>query len=92
MLVIATKSPFTKALPPASSKVSLVLTQDAVITATSAIASTTKSAWNEYQAVYALKSDITARGLSDHISSDIQVIELSDFVKLTANHQPLVNW
>ncbi|MGB0836261.1 MAG: sulfurtransferase complex subunit TusB [Psychrobium sp.] len=88
MLVIATKSPFTKALPPASSKVSLVLTQDAVIAAISA----TKVAVNEYQSVYALASDITARGLSDHISSDIQVIELSDFVKLTANHQPLVNW
>ncbi|MCG7531782.1 sulfurtransferase complex subunit TusB [Psychrobium sp. MM17-31] len=89
MLVIATKSPFTKALPPASDKLSLVLTQDAVIAATAA---TTKSALNEYRAVYALESDITARGLSDHISSYIQVIELSDFVKLTANHQPLVNW
>lgn len=91
MLVIATQSPYSKTLPPASDKVSLILTQDAVIAATTA-QSQQSDAWQAYQTVYALKSDIIARGLSDHISSDIQVIELSDFVKLTANHQPLVNW
>ena len=86
MLIITTQSPFSKTLPPAVNTVSLVLTQDAVIAATTGHVS------SGYNNVYALHSDLDARGLMDHISEDIQVIDLSDFVKLTTQHQPLVNW
>lgn len=86
MLIIATQSPFSKALPPAQQDAALILTQDAVIAATQ------PDALASYSTVYALKSDIEARGLIDHSSSNIQVIDLAEFVKLTAKHKPLVNW
>ena len=86
MLIIATQSPFSKALPPAQKDAALILTQDAVI------AATLPDALAGYSTVYALESDIEARGLIDHSSPNIQVIDLAEFVKLTAKHKPLVNW
>ncbi|WP_435273801.1 sulfurtransferase complex subunit TusB [Psychrobium sp. nBUS_13] len=86
MLIIATQSPFSKALPPVQQGAALILTQDAVI------AVTLPDVLAGCSAVYALKSDIEARGLIDHSSPNIQVIDLAEFVKLTAKHKPLVNW
>ena len=86
MLLIATKSPFSKPLPCAATNADLILTQDAVIAATQ------HNDWQFFNAVYVLQSDVEARGLTDHIHDGISVIDITEFVKLTNNHQPIVNW
>ena len=86
MLLIANQSPYKKALPTDMTNADLMLTQDAVY------ALSLQQDWNNFNAVYALKDDVAARGLLGHINDKIQVIELSQFVKLTANHHPIVNW
>jgi len=86
MLIIATKSPFLKPLPSASTGADLLLTQDGVI------AITQENDWTVFNNVYALASDVTARGLSAHNNEKIQMIDITEFVKLTAHHQPIVNW
>jgi len=86
MLIIATKSPFLKPLPSASTGADLLLTQDGVI------AITQVNDWSLFNNVYALSSDVAARGLNAHNNERIQMIDITEFVKLTANHQPIVNW
>ena len=85
MLLIATKSPFVKQLPTAPTNSVLLLTQDSVIAVNQPFDLTV------FTHVYALQSDLEARGLMV-TNSDIEVIDIAKFVKLTENHQPIVNW
>ena len=86
MLLIATQSPFIKALPQQTNGASIILTQDAVIAATQVLAGT------DFNRVYALSDDLTARGLSALVSDGIEVIDYRQFVQLTLCHHPIVSW
>ena len=86
MLIIANQSPHQKALPTDSTNSDLILTQDGVY------ALSLNIDWSVFNTVYALKNDVAARGLLDHSNDNIQMIELSQFVKLTVNHHPILNW
>jgi len=89
MLIIATQSPFSKQLPAQKIAASLILTQDAVI----AIANQAID-FTVFDKVYALDSDIVARGLCDQATQHphIERVNLAQFVQLTANHHPIMNW
>jgi len=88
MLIIATKSPFTHSLPQAATNASLLLTQDSVIAVTTALKSSI------FFKIYALDSDLIARGLLDtaHSNPDVNVINLKQFVELTITTHPIMNW
>lgn len=88
MLIIATKSPFTKALPQSQTSASLLLTQDGVIAVTTALNAA------HFVDIYALESDLKARGLLNAAQKNTQVniIDLEQFVQLTLNHHPIMNW
>ena len=89
MLIIATKSPFTKALPEAANNASVILTQDAVIAV-----STSAVKPDHFVRIYALESDLIARGLLDKAQSNpqIHIVNLAQFVELTTTHHPIMNW
>ena len=89
MLIIATQSPFSKPLPSAPTNAALMLTQDAVIAA-----STPNGDWDNYTKVYALDSDLSARGLLERaqLHPQIELVNLAQFVQLTASHHPIMNW
>jgi len=85
MLLIASQSPFIKPLPTTPTNSDLLLTQDGVI------AITQQLDFSVFNNVYALSTDVMARGLI--INNDkIEMIDITQFVKLTENHQPIVNW
>lgn len=86
MLLIATKSPFIKALPELTNNANMLLTQDAVIAATLPLPS------GEFGKIYALDDDLSARGLTVLAENNIEVIDYQQFVKLTLDHQPIVSW
>lgn len=88
MLIIATQSPFTKQLPLTNNEHAIILTQDAVIAVTEP-----SIADNDCQ-LYALESDLAARGLLSKASSlaNINIVNLSEFVRLTTIHHPIMNW
>lgn len=86
MLFIITQSPFVKTLPPAAGKQTIVLTQDAVITATLPLVT------ESYDVIYALADDLKARGLMSNITANITVINYQQFVELTLNNHPIVTW
>ncbi|MDP2562977.1 DsrH/TusB family sulfur relay protein [Psychrobium sp. 1_MG-2023] len=86
MLLIATQSPFTKALPPSVNDVTVVLTQDSVI------AATLPDSLAQFNEVFVLESDLHARGLQVLNSQAFKLIDLEKFVELTALHHPIVNW
>lgn len=88
MLIVATQSPFIKPLPQANTKASLLLTQDAVIASTLTLAS------EHFSHIYALDNDLIARGLLEKAKNNqnIEIINLSDFVQLTINNHPMMNW
>ena len=41
---------------------------------------------------YALTSDLTARGLSERLASDITAIDDAQWVALTEAHSPIISW
>jgi len=88
MLIIATQSPFINALPLTTTNASLVLTQDSVIGVTTAIDS------QHFINVFALESDLIARGLllTAQNNADITIIDLAQFVQLTVSSHPIMNW
>ena len=85
MLLIASQSPFVKALPTTLTNSDLLLTQDGVI------AITQQLDFSVFNNVYALSTDVQARGLTTN-NDNIEMIDMAQFVKLTENHQPIVNW
>ena len=85
MLLIASQSPFVKALPTTPTNSDLLLTQDGVI------AITQQLDFSVFNNVYALSNDVQARGLTTK-NHNIEMIDMAQFVKLTENHQPIVNW
>ena len=86
MLLIATQSPFVKALPRQTNGATIILTQDAVFAVTQPLTNP------DFGKVYALKDDITARGLAKLVSDNIEVIDYQQFVQLTLSHHPIVSW
>ena len=42
--------------------------------------------------VYALESDVNARGLNEHIGAHIQLISYDEFVGLCCAHNPIQSW
>ncbi|NRA84617.1 MAG: sulfurtransferase complex subunit TusB [Gammaproteobacteria bacterium] len=86
MLLIATKSPFAKALPLPNKQSTLLLTQDAVLATN--IAQLTLG----FGQVYALADDVSARGLTADVALHIELIDYHKFVQLTLKHQPIVSW
>jgi len=85
MLLIASQSPFVKPLPTKPTNSDLLLTQGGVI------AITQQLDFSVFNNVYALSSDVMARGLTTN-NDKIEMIDIAQFVKLTENHQPIVNW
>ncbi len=86
MLLIATQSPFVKALPLHTNGASIILTQDAVIAVSQGLSNA------DFDKVYALSDDITARGLNELVGDNIEVIDYQQFVQLTLSHHPIVSW
>ncbi len=88
MLIIATKSPFIKALPQSDTGATLLLSQDSVIAVTATLQA------EHFVKVYALESDLAARGLTKTAQQNpmIEIINLQQFVQLTINHHPIMNW
>ena len=86
MLLIATQSPFVKALPQQTNGASIILTQDAVLAATVALSGT------DFNKIYALSDDLVARGLSALVGDNIEVVDYQQFVQLTLDHHPIVSW
>jgi tRNA 2-thiouridine synthesizing protein B len=69
---------------------------DAIILIESAVYTACESGQNtlgEAQVpVYALKTDIQARGVLDKIHHQIEIIDDAEFVTLCCNHQKSVSW
>jgi|GEM_PF-1829028 len=88
MLIIASQSPFSNPLPNTETNAALVLTQDSVIAVTTSIES------HHFVKVYALESDLIARGLLQIAQQHptISIISLAQFVELTVDSHPLMNW
>ena len=88
MLIIANTSPFVKTLPSEQTNAAIILCQDGVI------AATLSRSWLQFNAVYALESDLIARGLlaAAKENDKLSIINLSQFVELTTSHSPIVNW
>ncbi len=42
--------------------------------------------------VYALREDVLARGLTDRLPADVDVVGYDEFVQLACDHQPIVSW
>ncbi len=42
--------------------------------------------------VYALREDVLARGLTERLAPDIEVVGYDEFVQLACDHQPIVSW
>lgn len=76
---------------------SILLVEDAVYYATPSTYLQLKSA-PEFKnslitpTIYALKDDIVARGISNHIHSDIKQVTYEGFVELTASHDKSSSW
>lgn len=91
MLHIINQSPFNSSalqncIRVAQAKDVILLIEDAVFAAIDFPAQK-----NELT-IYALESDIQARGLSEKISPSIQLIDYSGFVDLTIQHTPIQTW
>ncbi|WP_192456590.1 sulfurtransferase complex subunit TusB [Musicola keenii] len=69
----------------------LLLLQDGVIAALGA-ASVLSRLQQSGARVYALQSDIDARGLGNQISTEIQLIDYTEFVQLTVKHARQLAW
>ena len=93
------KSPFEKnslrsCIEHALEASAVLLIEDGVYGAikNTAIAETVKKAM-ENIAVYALKSDIDARGINqDHLIDKIELVDYSGFVKLATEHDKVQSW
>ena len=93
------KSPFEKnslrsCIEHALQGSAVLLIEDGVYGAinNTAIAETVKKAM-ENIAVYALKSDIDARGINqDHLIDKIELVDYSGFVKLATEHDKVQSW
>ena len=48
--------------------------------------------WPEQVQVYALESDLSARGLAGRIQPGIKVLSMSSLVSLCCNHDRVINW
>lgn len=44
------------------------------------------------RALYALEPDVTARGLSARLASQVETVDDDGFVRLVERHQPVVSW
>lgn len=42
--------------------------------------------------LFALKEDVTARGLQNKISANVELISIRKFVQLCCDHDKVVNW
>src|SRR5579872_3049093 len=43
-------------------------------------------------AIYALRSDLIARGILDKVLPEVQIIDYEDFVDLAVHHHPTQSW
>lgn len=66
----------------------ILLIEDGVI---AAAVSTIKFEFSKF-GLYALKSDVIARGLLNQMQPEILVIGYEDFVDLTIKHHPICTW
>lgn len=92
MLHIVNQSPFTSnslesCLRVAQSNDVILLIEDAVL----AVGWAELAKPNKFT-IYALKSDIEARGLSDKVIAKIKLIDYAEFVELTVQHHPIQTW
>lgn len=70
----------------------LVLIEDGVYNATSAIHPELKAQLDKQVKIFARKVDVQARGLTESVLPDIQLIDDAAWVELCATYQPLVSW
>jgi len=98
MLHIINKSPFTttaltSCLDVAQSNDVIVLIEDAVVAAriNTAITAEIMSALKT-KTIYALKTDLEARGLNEQLIIEIKLIDYREFVELTVQHHPIQSW
>ncbi|MEI8594584.1 sulfurtransferase complex subunit TusB [Photobacterium sp. Hal280] len=68
----------------------IVLLQDGVVAATSP--GQLESALKQAAAVYALETDLQARGLTGRVAAEVEVIDHNMLVTLTVRHPNCMKW
>ena len=74
-----------------SSKDTILLIEDGVYSALEAHSKLFQHLSNDIK-VLALEADVSARGLIGKLSSNIQVVSDSEFVKLSCNNDKVISW
>ena len=69
----------------------VLLIEDGVYAVDNATTSPTASSATSSPAMYALREDVLARGLTGR-ATEVELIGYDDFVRLTCDHQPIVSW